>query len=155
MRSGSTRLFTLSLLVLVASPAGCRDAKELERKEYRALKMQLTRISRTPTEKLGDEITRLGELDIRTERIDACRDACLEAYGAIASASERSLEAQAIIEDLEDTDEDDVEMLEKQQARALGLIEDSESELERAKSLKDHCHELLEDLEGEGLDRDR
>ena len=147
---------TSVLLLVMALALACTDKQQIAKKEYRALRAQLTRISRTPTERLGQELTRLGDLKIGTERIATCRDACLEAYQVIASASDLSREAQSIISSLEEEDvEITLETLEKKQERALQLIEESEAELERAEELKDRCHELLDDLEGEGLGRDR
>lgn len=150
------RSTTLLALALVAS-LGCGQKRETERKEYKALRAQLLRISRTHTDKLVDELDRLEAIEITTERIDTCRDACSEAYRAIAEASDKSHEAKAIIADLEETveTEQELEVLEKSQEKALHLLEESEADLERAKELKDRCHDLLDDLEGEGLDRDR
>lgn len=156
MSFDSTRVFALALLLLL----GCsqKAAKQkTEREEYKALRAQLMRIARTPTDQLDVELSRLEEIPITTERIDTCRDACLEAYRAIALAGQKSREAQEIIKDIEglgDSDED-LELLETKQDEALALLEESESQLEEATGLKDSCHDLLDDLEGEGLDRAR
>ena len=44
---------------------------------------------------------------------------------------------------------------ETKQDKALLLLEESETELKKASELKDTCHDLLDDLEVEGLDRER
>jgi hypothetical protein len=158
MRFVLTRLFTVALLLVLGASCNQKAAKQkTERGEYKALRAQLLRISRTPTDQLDAELTRLDEIEITTERIDTCRDTCLEAYRAIAGAGAKSREAQTIIkeiEDLGDSDED-LKILETKQDTALELLEESESQLEKATELKDTCHDLLDDLEGEGLDRVR
>jgi hypothetical protein len=158
MRFESTRVFTFGLLLVVVPACSQKAAtQKKERGEYKALRAQLLRISRTPTDQLGAELARLEEIAITTERIDVCRDACLEAYQAIAGAGGKSQEAQAIIKEIEglgDSDED-LKLLETKQDSALQLLEESETQLEMAAELKDTCHELLDDLEGEGLDRAR
>ena len=158
MRFDFTRAFTFGLLIALAPSCSQKAAKQkTEREEYKALRAQLLRISRTPTDQLEAELARLDEILITTERIDVCRDACLEAYQAIAGAGQKSRDAQTIIKEIEglgDSDED-LEKLEVKQAEALLLLEESETQLESAAELKDSCHDLLDDLEGEGLDRVR
>jgi len=158
MRFDLTRVFTLGLLLFLVAACNQKAAtQKTERGEYKALRAQLLRISRTPTDQLDAELTRLEEIEITTERIDACRDTCLEAYRAIAGAGAKSREAQEIIKDIEglgDSDED-LKLLESKQNTALELLEESESRLDEATELKDTCHDLLDDLEGEGLDRVR
>ncbi len=150
----------LALGILLAVVPACNQkatTQKQERGEYKALRAQLLRISRTPTSELDAELARLSEIEITTERIDVCRDTCLQAYRAIAGAGDKSREAQTIIkeiEDLGDSDED-LKLLETKQETALQLLEESESQLEEASELKDTCHDLLDDLEGEGLDRAR
>jgi hypothetical protein len=149
----STRAFAAT--VVVPMVLACSNKAETERKEYRAFRAQLLRISKTPTAQLGEELDRLEDIGITTERIASCRDTCLSAYRAIDSAGAKSRQAQAIISALETAEEDDPELLEKKQEKALLLLKESESDLESAKELKDRCHDLLDDLEGEGLDRNR
>jgi len=151
MGSRSTILIAAGLAFVLSA---CKeDRRKVERMEYRALKDQLSRISRTETVDLDKEIERLEGIEISTARIASCRDTCLEAYRAILEASASSKKAQEIISALEG--ETDPETMEKDQEKALLLLADSESSLGRAREIKDRCYDLLDDLEGEGLDRNR
>jgi len=157
-RGGRSRgIGILALVAWVLLATGCRNEEEIAKDEYEQLRKQLVRISVTPTEHLEPELDRLEDLEIRTSRIVECRDACLEAYRAISDASAKSRQVQDIISEIEngDLEDMDIETLEARQTEAIALLEESETALDDARELKDECHELLESLEGEGLDRER
>lgn len=145
-------ILTLNIIaaaLLLVSFVRCTTKEDLEKRDYKKLKIVMLRISKTHEDYLHLEVRRMEELELETEKVRAIRDSCLKAYRKFILAYTKSREADKVIDAIEESDPTEVktEILLEMKREAEDLLSESNGLLKEAEQLKDDCHGRMDEME--------